>query len=322
MSFFKRVAPTALMLLALAQPAWAQQAAAGADDKSALEWLDQLAESAATLSYQGVVAYAQGSDELESLRLTHGQAGGQLYERLEYLDDAEREVVRDGNQLTSGKVGSSRVAHAVPGQRLWAQGADALADHYDISVIGSGRVAGRPTVELALVPFDEHRFGYYLSLDRETGLLLRSETVDSERRVLEQFQFATIDIRPQLKDEWIVGSIQPVSATDARGSAAGGDWQPTWVPAGFELTARPTERRAMSTYSDGLAAFSVIVQPQPDADHGAGRARRGATVAYTRPAMGGDEEVFTVTVIGEIPVVTAQRVAESVVLNAGSSSSS
>lgn len=308
MSLKSRLAPAGLTLfLLLTQPAVAQPA----DDARA--WLDRLAGSAATLSYQGVVAYAEGSDQLHSLRITHGQAGGELYERLEYLNDAHREVVLHGGQLTSSS-GGRQLARALPSRQL-TLGGDRIAAHYDGVVVGEGRVAERPTVELALTPRDGFRLGYRLSLDRETGLLLRSETIDPERGVLERFQFATIDISGQLKDEWLAG-VRPASAVAAAGEnaeagTAGSGWQPGWLPPGFELTAGSQGEREMLTYSDGLAVLSVIIQPLDGAQPPAGKARRGATVAYTRGAAF-DGRNYAITVIGEVPLAAAQRVAESV----------
>ena len=48
-------------------------------------------------------------------------------------------------------------------------------------------------------------------------------------------------------------------------------------------------------------------------EDGEGRAQQGATVAYTR-AINIDSRFYLVTVIGEVPLDTAKRVAASIVL--------
>ena len=64
-------------------------------------------------------------------------------------------------------------------------------------------------------------------------------------------------------------------------------------------------------YTDGLAAFSVFVLPQSSGEGAQGRAQRGATVAYMKQVEFNGNP-YTVTVVGEIPARTAQRVAASI----------
>jgi sigma-E factor negative regulatory protein RseB len=62
--------------------------------------------------------------------------------------------------------------------------------------------------------------------------------------------------------------------------------------------------------------MSVFIEaasdPLPSAE---GRARQGATVAYTKPLRRNDQS-YIVTVVGEVPQATAERVANSVDLRA------
>ena len=66
------------------------------------------------------------------------------------------------------------------------------------------------------------------------------------------------------------------------------------------------------TFTDGLASFSVFVEPMPQlAQPGAGVARQGGTTAYTRGLVISGQPAL-ITVLGEVPVNTARRVADSV----------
>jgi negative regulator of sigma E activity len=80
-------------------------------------------------------------------------------------------------------------------------------------------------------------------------------------------------------------------------------------------------------YTDGLAAFSVFVEAMPEPGAASVESRNGATVAVTQPlgletltstagsdAGGAGETALRhlVTVVGEIPVVTARRIAGSI----------
>jgi sigma-E factor negative regulatory protein RseB len=96
-------------------------------------------------------------------------------------------------------------------------------------------------------------------------------------------------------------------------------WRAGWVPSGFIMAAwdvrqTPTTLKDVNTlmYSDGLAAFSVFIEDMPDVGAGSLISRNGATVAVTHVATADGGEAHLVTVVGEVPTPTAQRVARSV----------
>src|SRR5690606_31964475 len=108
---------------------------------------------------------------------------------LYYLTGPEREAtlaqhaecVAPGEQLLQQRL------------QLLQQNISSLDVLYNIRVRGLERVAGRVAIVLQVVPRDNNRFGYFLSIDRETGLLLKSLLFDEQLRMLEQFQFVEID---------------------------------------------------------------------------------------------------------------------------------
>jgi sigma-E factor negative regulatory protein RseB len=63
-------------------------------------------------------------------------------------------------------------------------------------------------------------------------------------------------------------------------------------------------------YDDGLARFSVFMEPLHGASVEDARSQLGPTVAVSRRLSTGDGDVM-VTVVGEIPLGTAERVALS-----------
>jgi len=66
-------------------------------------------------------------------------------------------------------------------------------------------------------------------------------------------------------------------------------------------------------YSDGLAAFSVFIEDMPVSGALNVVSRSGATVAVSEIVTGGpDDAHHLVTVVGEIPTATAQRIAHSI----------
>lgn len=306
----------AALLLWLALPALAN-----AETLSAAQWLDRLAHSMDELNYRGVMSYAYG-DQLESLQITHGIYKGEQFERVEHLDGARREIIRHGSQLTCIQLGQR--LELLFHRHLLKAGLKGLDQYYTLTVDGTDRVAGRHAVVLSIKPRDQYRFGYQLALDSDSGLLLRSEAIDPSGKVRERLQFVQVEIGMPLKKEWLGDAPdKPV----ARNMDQSGDrmidrvleesqmpWQPDWVPPGFALSVAPSRKNeGVMTYSDGLAVMSVFVEPiKPPLPTGDGRATQGATIAYTRLTEH-DGKPYLVTVVGEVPEVTAQRVASSVV---------
>lgn len=303
-----RLAGVLLGALLTLTPAWLVRA------EEADAWLQRLSRSSSELNYRGVLAYERGG-HLESLRITHGVVDGQEYERLEHLDGARREIIRRGQELTCIHPGQ-RLVRLLQKRQVVHAGLEGLEAHYRLKVEGQGRVAGREAVLISVDPRDEYRFGYRLALDHDTGLLLRSELIGADGRVLERFQFADVEVGVTLQPEWIV---RPQTDAAAQTVAAGAvttrpvtQWQPQWLPPGFSLLLAPHQPdEDVLTYTDGLAVLSVFLEPQSVPAAGEGHARHGPTTAFTKTLRAGNR-LYTVTAVGEVPQVTAAKVAASV----------
>ena len=284
---------------------------------------------------------AEGSTaELAAFRIVHMVIDGVERERIVHLNGPRREVHRTGDQVaylaqpgdsllgaaSGGRGNGLEIPGAPPSAtyaRVFARRFETVADYYDISIEGHGRVANRAAVHLRVSPRDADRLGYRLWLDAETGLLLRSELHDPSRANLEIFQFTSLkvgdavdaqDLASPAGDGWVRVTSTATEASPPLKSP----WSAGWVPAGFELTGstvQSPEGRApevsMLTFSDGLAAFSVFVEVMPSTGAGHVMSRNGATVALTYRAASERGE-HLVTVVGEVPVATAQRIAASV----------
>jgi sigma-E factor negative regulatory protein RseB len=89
-------------------------------------------------------------------------------------------------------------------------------------------------------------------------------------------------------------------------------WTLEWQPDGFIAAAAPRSGKGKAVaFSDGLAAFSVFVEPARKIVMPTGASRIGATTIYMKQ-LEVDNVDFFVTVVGEIPPMTARKVAESV----------
>jgi sigma-E factor negative regulatory protein RseB len=266
---------------------------------------------------------------MESFRIAHAVFNGKEYERLEYLDGEPRQIVRRGHSLKCMHPGHQLVRiyqQQNPGSENGSKG-PGVGRYYQFAVAGKDRVAGRDVVEIAVMPLDAYRFGYTLALDKDTGLLMRSSLLGRDGEVIEQFQFVEVaigvDIPRSLFDsggdsyQASHGHRKPAETmlAGARPSGVSG-WRVTWLPVGFTSTSsvQPHEQPDMRTFTDGLTVFSVFLETLENPHTGAeGRAQQGATIAYSRSLLL-DNRAYRVTVIGEIPDITAKKVAKSVTL--------
>ena len=94
-------------------------------------------------------------------------------------------------------------------------------------------------------------------------------------------------------------------------------WRARWVPASFELAHTGMRRSSVSSanvtsllYADGLAHFSVFLEPLNGAAARDTRVQLGPTAAVSRRLKTSDGELM-ITVVGEIPLGTAERIALS-----------
>jgi sigma-E factor negative regulatory protein RseB len=316
----------AVMLCAMcvAQQLWAQS--------EAQVYLDQMSRSFRELDYRGLFTYEFG-DQIESLRIVHALRDGVEKERLQYLDGESREYFRDGHHLSCIHSGHEklRLDGGMAGGPF-ARSAielESVVEYYRLSVGSVTRVADRPAREITVEPNDPYRYGFRLYLDEQTSLLLKSLTVGPRGEILERFQFAEIEIGVAIDDAELAlmpshGSpihhhvLEPVDV--AQSSGVYGVPEPQWLPLGFVASARSSQRREagmvqFTMYTDGFSSLTLILEEIAAAQvlPTDGRARQGATVAYTRQ-LTVDGQYYLLTVVGEVPLMTARKVARSVTI--------
>lgn len=319
----RRWLASAVVSLALAPLAQGQErAAAGADAadaRSPEQWLQVVQQAARKLDYSGTMVYQQGA-EVRMSRIVHVFDGKVSRERLQPMDGRPREFIRQADEVKCLIPEARRVvierktrAESFPG--LASTAASELLQHYSVSVGGRERVGGLDCQVLEIKPRQSDRYGYRLWVDRGTGLLLRSQTIDGRGEVLEQMAFAEIRIggvdREQLKPSWPTEGWRVDEAAHRPVDLAEQGWRLA-PPGGFKplyavRRPMPSGSALQAVYSDGLASMSVFIEPASATDGSEALPRRGPINAYTRRV--GDSMV---TVVGEIPAETARAVAQAV----------
>jgi sigma-E factor negative regulatory protein RseB len=284
-----------------------------ANDAEAVKWLNRMSHSLRETSYRGVFTWHHGGT-VQTMRISHSVRGNMESEQITRLTGTSARVVRTEHPLDCIHPGHRLVRI---GRHYTGSGEDCgVAAYYRLQMAGSSRVAGREAVVMNVLPRDNYRYGYRLALDRETGLLLKTQTVARDGQVLEQFQFADVHIgdvedggmRVEVVHEaaHVHGSPRPPGA---EGTVR---WTVRWLPDGFMMTDDVEGTSYNRTYTDGLASFSVFVEPVAGLrQEGSGQAREGGTTAYTQGLLISGKPAL-VTVLGEVPVNTARRVADSI----------
>lgn len=286
----------------------------------AQDWLTRLGQAEQQQSFHGTFVYERNGS-FSTHNIWHRVQNGQVRERLLQLDGSAQEVVRmDGHtQCVSGTLiaglGGSPNAAARP------LDPKKLKNWYELAVVGKSRVAGRDAVIVSLTPRDQHRYGFELHLDKQTGLPLKSLLLNDKGQLLERFQFTSLDTDnvPTDKDLLADADCKVITLDSDKASAVktAQMWHSDWLPPGFELTSSTSHKdpqtKAQVTslmYDDGLARFSVFLEPLNGATVTDTRTQLGPTVAVSRRLTTPEGEIM-VTVVGEIPIGTAERIALS-----------
>ncbi|WP_228289241.1 MucB/RseB C-terminal domain-containing protein [Marinobacter salinisoli] len=288
------------------------------------QWLERLGPALNMTSYRGVFVYGRGS-QMHSLRIVHRYHDGMVQERLVLQDGGSGEIVRKGMEVVCvlprrGEVRLDQIIPSGPFAEAYAGAGVPMNRWYTAKLEGDGRVAGYPVVVIALTAKDAHRYSHKLWLEKSTGLLVKSQIANPDGKVLEHFQFTSLEITDDIADqEFEIQSrgkevTMPLDGgreSDERLPVVGG-WNLGWHPEGFMAAATPRSGRGQAVaYSDGIAAFSVFVEPEGKVRMPTGVSRIGATTVYMKALAVGDGR-YMVTVVGEIPPETARLVAESV----------
>ncbi|WP_024616113.1 MucB/RseB C-terminal domain-containing protein [Pseudomonas kilonensis] len=283
----------------------------------AQDWLNRLSQAEQQQSFQGTFVYERNGS-FSTHNIWHRVQDGKVRERLLQLDGSAQEVLRiDGHtQCVSGSLIAG--LGNTPDGTSRSLDPQKLKNWYDLAVIGKSRVAGRQAVIVALTPKDQHRYGFELHLDKETGLPLKSLLLNDKGQLLERFQFTRLNVAAPTDGELQAGAeCKAVAQDPGKAVAAKTAWHSDWLPPGFELTSSAARKDPDTQvqvnslmYDDGLARFSVFLEPLNGANATDTRTQLGPTAAVSRRLTTPQGEMM-VTVVGEIPIGTAERIALS-----------
>ncbi|MFK7733444.1 MAG: MucB/RseB C-terminal domain-containing protein [Pseudomonadales bacterium] len=286
-------------------------------------WLKRMAAGLREQDYDGILVANRGA-EMRSMRIVHLVRDGREHERLQYLDGDPVEVIRANHPTDCVHAGRKLIMGGATGGLLAGIGSGGSFDFdglYQLKLNGSTHVAMRPVQILSVIPEDSYRYKHQLYLDKESGIMLKSEVLDANNRVLETSQFIQIAVGEQVdpaavehnSDEALHEGYHslPMNTREPDDS----NWRLAWLPKGF-MQASHQRHRIMDAdkmvqsqhFTDGITLFSVFVEKSAGAVEPF-ETRTGSTLAYLVPKKMG-KQWLSVTVVGEIPIQTAMKLTE------------
>lgn len=294
-------------------------------------WLRKIVDAAQQQNYSGTYIYQYGN-RIETFRITHLYDERGEHEKLEVLDGAPREIVRNNEEVlcfegdANAVVVERRKFRKIFPALLPSQ-VNTLLDNYQVRLGEIGRVTGIPCQNILLDPKDNYRYRHRLCADSASGMLLKASMLNDKSEVLAQTAFTQLAIggkidkellRPKLSGRKLVlGTDKSMQADSPRADPA---WSVAALPPGFAATLAvkrnvPGKEHSFDqlVYSDGLATVSVFIEPLSAAMKPVhGSSSQGLINVFARVV---DEH--QVTVLGEVPMVTVTQIGNAVVHRSG-----
>jgi sigma-E factor negative regulatory protein RseB len=284
-------------------------------------WIARLNTAAAEHNYRGTMVYS-AAGVVSSSRVAHACRGDQVFERIEALDGHEHRVYRH-NETVQTVWPHKQVV--VVEQRAAAQGLVSTKrrvepralTHYTLTTAGQSVVAGRRAQVLLLQPRDDLRFAQRLLADEVTGLLLRTDVLDTDGRVLESTAFSEVEIGWRTDPKALLEGMNPAGYKVLPSRREIVDWTAHgWrlreaVP-GFQLVGslrRPAVGRSgegmalQAMFSDGLSFVSLFIEPYSEQAHRRALAA-GMGATHTVMQRVGDHWI---TAMGDVPRRTLEQ---------------
>ncbi|TNF96094.1 MAG: hypothetical protein EP297_10725 [Gammaproteobacteria bacterium] len=316
-SVFSRIVLLALLLFSSTQSI----------ANEAHEWVRKMSGAIHTLNYTGTFVHIHNG-ELDTMSIAHRVDADGERERLFSLNGEAREILRDSDQVRcilpanrSVVIGKRNVRSGLP--TLMLTDVDDLLKSYDIELIGRDRIAGLPTVIITILPKDKMRYGYRLWLEADSGMVLRSDTMDIKGNMIEQMMFTEISLQSPVSVAMVESTVPHEgfnlvgedSDEPVQESVTHSGWSFDSVPKGFSVTSQlrkrmPMKRHQVEHYilSDGLAVVSVYIEQSNNGKTELeGPSQMGSVNAYGRVING-----HKITVLGEVPQSTARAIANAV----------
>ncbi|SMB79810.1 sigma E regulatory protein, MucB/RseB [Pasteurella testudinis DSM 23072] len=266
--------------------------------------------------------------QVNSYQYRHVFANQRHYAQLSTLDGGQQEIVQRDNVISyysnsyqPFSIKGAYILDNIPGV-VYAD-YQQLQHHYDFIDAGKARIADRIAQVIRLLPKDDFRYQYVLWLDEQTHLLLRSDMLDRNSELLEQFRVIAVQQDTALQQETqklttLLDQLNLPPLINVQGDevAAETTWRLAWLPPGFKSVKHEryqTEIGALESvmFSDGLFSFSLYINENIEENLGEHYWQQAGNTIYSETLNNRE-----ITLIGQIPLATAKRIVKDVIFNA------
>ena len=308
-----------------------------AESRSLNDWLMRMHEASRNRSYIGTFVVSAGGT-ISSAKIWHACEGREQMERVETLTGPPRSIFRHNGQVVTF-MPDNKVARIEKRDSLGLfpelvqSGDSRIADFYKLRQDGIERVAGVDADIIVLAPKDNLRFGFRVWTERQSGLVLKLQTLDTDGRVLEQAAFSELQLNAPVRMDKLVEMMGKTEGWRIekpfrlKTTAMAEGWVLKTPVAGFTSISCYKRPAAASTgasanalgssmtadgslqwiFSDGLASVSIFVEPLDRQRHiREASLSMGATQTLSRQL-----DVYWITVMGEVPMPTLRLFADA-----------
>ena len=289
--------------------------------QNSFEWLLLLQNLITNANFQVSFVQTKAGQETIPYLWRHGLLDdGTELEQLNLQNGPGRELIRINDVVSVFEpdvqpysLRSNHINGPIPSVLLYHP--ESLLESYEFITVGRARVAGRSAQQIRIVSRDNTRFGYQLWLDEASGMLLKLNMLDLQGALLEQIQVTAFAISAEPSEYFSrinVNSLpKPMAMNNTQTRPH--SWKVGYLPKGMHVVKQDTRRLALTgqvvehkLFSDGLIDVSVYVQPARDAVGGDLALRNEVSTFLTLT-----DGKAQVTVVGEIPLQTANAIATS-----------
>ena len=309
--------------------------ALSADPEEAKQLLERLSKSLRQVNFNTSFVVVK-NNQAEPYHWLHGIVEEQVstdaetkknieLEILALLNGPRRDILRINNivsyiepEYAPYSISSEQISGPIPS--VFGQDISILENNYHFVSVGKNRILGRAAQLIRIVPKDSHRYGYWLWLDQESSLLLKLAVITREGKLLEQIQFTHLDITDTISEnlkQLQLAELPQIIDVTSQQEYTDLMWQVNWLPNGFEPVKSDRHRINNSKqavefmlFNDGLVDISVYVNPSKEKQRAIEFASDGATIVLSQVISN-----IEVSVVGKIPLETAEKIVNSVTFN-------
>jgi len=290
---------------------------------SALTYLNKMKLSYKHLNYE-LLYLNTAQNQIEPKRLIHGVVDGKRVAYLSFLNGPMRESLQFDGKISFYQQGNRAYSLAIHrDQSIFSNISnfdfEKGRSSYEYIVLGKGRIAGKKAIAIRMISKDNYRYSYIVWLDLNTYLPLRLDVINKLNLILEQTMVVSLKtsevISPwlkQLSEQAIPDTLHLPKTTVAEVA----QWHLDWLPTGFKvvkddqhkLMMHDTDPVSYIMINDGIVTASIYISTKKSTlKDQQNIVQRGGTLIYTK-----QRENIEVNIIGEIPLVTAEKIAASI----------